>query len=46
MRVLSKIIEISARPVPDIGQNLSTRHTVAAQTIRDEAARLVLQLVQ
>jgi hypothetical protein len=46
MRILSTIIQIPAYAVPDIGQDLSVRGTVAAQTVGDEAARLVLQPVQ
>jgi hypothetical protein len=46
MRILSTIIQIPARSVPDIGQDLTMRGTVAAQAVGDEAARLVLQPVQ
>jgi hypothetical protein len=46
MRILGTIIEIAARSVPDIGHHLAMRNTVAAQTVGDEAPRLVLQPVQ
>ena len=46
MRILSTIVQIPARAVTDIGQDLTMRGTVAAQAIGDEAARLVLQPVQ
>src|SRR5438270_4723144 len=46
MRILSTIIQIAARSVPDIGQDLTMRGTVTAQPVGNEAARLVLQPVQ
>jgi hypothetical protein len=46
MRILGSVIQISARSVPDIGQDFAMRHTVAAQAISDEAPRLVFQPVQ
>ena len=46
MRILSTIIQIPARSVPDIGQDFTMRGTVAAQAVGDEAARLAPQPVQ
>ena len=46
MRILSTVIQISARSVADIGQDLAMRDTVTAQAVGDEPPRLVLQPVQ
>src|SRR4051794_26459393 len=46
MGALSTIVQIAARAVTDIGQDLTMRGTVAAQAVGDEAARLVLQPMQ
>ena len=46
MRILSTIIEITTCSMPDVGQDLAMRNTVAAQAVGDKAPRLVLQPVQ
>jgi hypothetical protein len=46
MRILSTIVEIATRSVPDVGQDFTMRNTVAAQAVGDNAPRLVLQPVQ
>ncbi len=44
--VLSTIVQVAAGPMPHAGQDLTLRHAVAAQPIRDDLARLVLQAHQ
>ena len=46
MRILSSIVQVPARPMPDIGQNRSLSDAIAAQAVRDEASWLVLQSMQ
>ena len=41
MRILCAIIQIPARPVPDIGHDITMRNTVTTQGIGDQAPRLV-----
>src|ERR1700716_1558878 len=43
MRVFSTIVEVAARAVFDIGQKGTPRNAIAAQTIGNQALRLVLQ---
>jgi hypothetical protein len=37
MRILSTIVEIATRSVPDVGQDFTMRNTVAAQAVGDNA---------
>ena len=43
MRILSSIIQVSARPVPDIEQNGTLGDAVAAQAVSDQASWRVVQ---
>jgi hypothetical protein len=43
MRILGSIVEVPARPMPDIWKDGSLSHAIAAQAVGDEAARLVFQ---
>jgi hypothetical protein len=46
MRVLSTIVEIPARPVPNVRQYRSVSDAIAAQSVGDEAARVILQTME
>jgi hypothetical protein len=46
MRVLGTIVQIPARPMPEIRQDHSLSDTIAAQAVSDEASRLVSQPMQ
>jgi hypothetical protein len=46
MRILSTIIKVATCSMPDVGQDLAMRNSVAAQAVSDEALRLVLEPVQ
>jgi hypothetical protein len=37
MRILGSIVQVPARPMPNIGQDRSLSDAIAAQTVRDEA---------
>jgi hypothetical protein len=46
MRILGAVVEVSAGPMPDIGQEITVHHAVAPQTVGDDLARLVLHAGQ
>ena len=46
MRAFSSVIEVSAAPVPGLGQDLTVRNAVAAKAIRDDPPRFVSQANQ
>ena len=46
MRILGSIIQVPAGPMPDVRKYRSVSDSIAAQTVRDEAPRLVFQPVQ
>jgi hypothetical protein len=43
MGVLGAVVQVSAGPVLDVGHDLAPRRAIAAQPVRDDAPRLVLQ---
>src|SRR5215469_16343573 len=46
MRIFGSIIQVPAGPMPDVRKYRSVSDSIAAQTVRDEAPRLVFQPVQ
>ena len=46
MRILGSIVQVPARPMPNIGQDRPLSDAMAAQAVRDEASGLVLQPIQ
>jgi len=46
MRVLGSIVQVTARPMPHVGQDRSLSDAIATQTVGDEPPRLVLQPAQ
>jgi hypothetical protein len=46
MRILGSIIQVPAGPMPDVRKYRSVSDAIAAQTVRDQAPRLVFQPVQ
>jgi hypothetical protein len=46
MRILGTVVQVPARPMPDIKYDCSVSDAVAAQAVRDEASWLVLQPMQ
>ena len=46
MRILCSVIQVPACPMPDIRKDRSVSDAIAAQTVGDEASRLVFQPMQ
>ena len=46
MRILGSIVQVPARPMPNVGQDRTLSDAIATQTVRDEASWLVLQPMQ